>query len=74
MGFNPAITAPRKAAFTLRLDAARHLRLRLAVALTGRSAQALVTDAVDRLLSDFSEVDTINGELPERGRSQPARG
>ena len=39
-----------KAAFTLRLDAKRHLKLRLACAVNGRSAQQLVTDALDHLL------------------------
>ena len=36
-----------KAAFTLRLDPARHLKLRLACAVGGRSAQLIVTDALD---------------------------
>lgn len=53
-----------KAAFTLRLDAARHLRLRLACALTGRSAQMLVTEAVDKLLLDYPELETFAGTLP----------
>src|SRR5690242_13181133 len=39
-----------KAAFTLRLDPERHLKLRLACAVNGRSAQQLVTDALDELL------------------------
>src|SRR5688572_13775142 len=47
-----------KAAFTLRLDPARHLKLRLACAVNGRSAQQLVTDAVDRLLADMPELDS----------------
>ena len=42
-----------KSAFTLRLDADRHLRLRLMGAHQHRSAQALVTEALDRLLDDF---------------------
>ncbi|MEO0031178.1 MAG: hypothetical protein RIS94_936 [Pseudomonadota bacterium] len=45
-----ALTQGRKAAFTLRLDEQRHLRLRLASAMVDRSAQALVVDALDRLL------------------------
>lgn len=63
-----------KAAFTLRLDAARHLRLRLACALTGRSAQMLVTDAVDKLLADYPELDTFAGSLPDGGRSRRVKG
>jgi hypothetical protein len=41
-----------KAAFTLRLDPERHLKLRLAVAHHNRSAQMLVTDALDRFLDE----------------------
>ena len=48
-----------KAAFTLRLDPQRHLRLRLACAVSGRSAQMLVTDALDRLLADMPEVEAM---------------
>lgn len=63
-----------KAAFTLRLDAQRHLRLRLACALQGRSAQMMVTEAVDRLLATFPELDTIAGQLPESGLPRRAKG
>lgn len=49
----------RTAAFTLRLDPDRHLRLRLACNLRGRSAQALVTEAVDRLLADIPEIEPL---------------
>ena len=48
-----------KAAFTLRLDGDRHLRLRLACALTGRSAQQLVTDALDQLLGAMPELGAM---------------
>lgn len=57
-----------KAAFTLRLDAERHLKLRLASALGGRSAQALVTDAVDAMLAAMPEVATLVSQLPEPKR------
>jgi hypothetical protein len=49
----------RKAAFTLRLDAGRHLRLRLATAVTGQSAQQIVTGALDALLSTLPEVEAL---------------
>jgi hypothetical protein len=48
-----------KAAFTLRLDPSRHLKLRLACALNGRSAQQIVTDALDQLLTDMPELDAM---------------
>ena len=48
-----------KAAFTLRLDADRHLKLRLACAVTRESAQAIVTEALDRYLSSFPEIDDL---------------
>ena len=40
-----------KSAFTLRLDAERHLRLRLVCAVHHRSAQQIVTQALDDFLS-----------------------
>ena len=55
-----------KAAFTLRLDPARHLKLRLACAVTARSAQQLVTDAVDRLLADMPELDSMAERAPTK--------
>jgi hypothetical protein len=48
-----------KAAFTLRLDPERHLKLRLACAVSGRSAQMLVTDALDQLLAGLPELDAM---------------
>ncbi|WP_420824988.1 hypothetical protein [Sphingomonas corticis] len=54
----------RKAAFTLRLDSERHLRLRLASAARGRSAQQLVTDALDALIATMPEVEALRGQLP----------
>ncbi|MGQ0559857.1 MAG: hypothetical protein ACT4OE_09790 [Sphingosinicella sp.] len=56
-----AITAPagKKAAFTLRLDAERHLRLRLACAVHGCSAQRLVTAAVDAALAADPEIEPL---------------
>jgi hypothetical protein len=55
-----------KAAFTLRLDPERHLKLRLACAVTGRSAQLLVTDALDRLLADMPELDSMAERAPAK--------
>jgi len=55
-----------KAAFTLRLDPSRHLKLRLACAINGRSAQQLVTDAVDRLLSDMPELESMAERAPKK--------
>ena len=53
----------RRAAFTLRLDADRHLKLKLASAVTGESAQQLVTQALDLLLADMPEIETLAAEL-----------
>ena len=53
-----------KAAFTLRLDSDRHLKLRLACALTRRSAQQLVTGALDDFLSSLPELDRLADRLP----------
>lgn len=54
----------RKAAFTLRLDADRHLKLRLACAVAGRSAQQMVTQALDTLLDTLPEIDRLAQQLP----------
>jgi hypothetical protein len=57
-----------KAAFTLRLDEDRHLRLRLASALSGRSAQVLVTEALDAFLESVPEVDDLARQVPVRAK------
>lgn len=59
----PAVQAGRRAAFTLRLDADRHLKLRLAATMQGVSAQVLVTEALDRLLAEFDDLDVIASHL-----------
>lgn len=56
-----------KAAFTLRLDPDRHLKLRLACALGGRSAQLLVTQALDELLASMPELDAMAEKAKRKG-------
>ena len=56
-----------KAAFTLRLDPERHLKLRLACAVSGRSAQLLVTDALDALLGAMPELEDMAGKAKRKG-------
>ena len=56
-----------KAAFTLRLDPERHLKLRLACAVDGRSAQQLVTDALDSLLERMPDLDGLAVKAKRRG-------
>lgn len=53
-----------KAAFTLRLDHDRHLKLRLASAVTGRSAQVIVTEALDAFLEALPELGALVDRLP----------
>jgi hypothetical protein len=55
------VAQPRKAkaAFTLRLDAERHLRLRLASAVSNRSAQQIVTEALDALLATVPGLEAL---------------
>ncbi len=60
----PAAANGRKAAFTLRLDTERHLRLRLATAVTGQSAQQIVTGALDALLESIPEVEALAERVP----------
>jgi predicted HicB family RNase H-like nuclease len=59
----PAVQSGRRAAFTLRLDADRHLKLRLAATMKGVSAQVLVTEALDRLLAEYGDLDVIANHL-----------
>lgn len=58
-----------KAAFTLRLDADRHLKLRLASASRHRSAQALVTAALDTFLASLPEVEGLAAQLAPKPTS-----
>jgi hypothetical protein len=55
-----------KAAFTLRLDGERHLKLRLACAVNNRSAQMLVTDALDAFLDAMPELGQLVARVPGR--------
>lgn len=59
-----ALRAREKAAFTLRLDAERHLRLRLASAVTGRSSQLILTELLDDYLASLPEIDAMASRLP----------
>jgi len=61
-----SVAAGRKAAFTLRLDADRHLKLRLACAVTGRSAQQLVAGALDDFLATVPEIDALAARVPAK--------
>lgn len=56
-----------KAAFTLRLDPDRHLKLRLACAVDGRSAQQIVTAALDHLLGRMPELDSMASKAKRKG-------
>ena len=56
--------AKEKSAFTLRLDGDRHLRLRLACAVSNRSAQQLVTAALDAFIESMPEIGALAAQLP----------
>ena len=58
-----ALDKGQRAAFTLRLDAERHLKLRLACTIRNRSAQQLVTEALDRFLGQIQEVEALAAQL-----------
>lgn len=55
-----------KAAFTLRLDAERHLQLRLVCAVDHRSAQQIVTQALDEFLAAHPSVVELAGAASRR--------
>ncbi|MXO89416.1 hypothetical protein [Pontixanthobacter aquaemixtae] len=64
-----ALDRGKRAAFTLRLDAERHFKLRLACTLRSRSAQQLVTDALDELLGEMPDVDSLAAQLRGQGET-----
>ena len=55
-----------KAAFTLRLDKDRHLKLRLACAVSNSSAQMLVTEALDAFLENMPEIGQLADRVPAK--------
>ncbi len=61
----PAVAQGKRAAFTLRLDQERHLMLRLACTVRGRSAQQLVTDALDALLAEMPEIASLAAQVQQ---------
>ncbi len=61
-----ALALGRRAAFTLRVDADRHLQLRLACTVQGRSAQQLVTEALDRLLAEQPEIAALAAQVARK--------
>lgn len=59
----PAKKPARRAAFTLRLDTDRHLKLRLAATMHGISAQALVTEAIDAMFDEIEDLDALASRM-----------
>ena len=64
-----ALQDGRRAAFTLRLDADRHLKLRLACSVKGRSAQTLVTQALDNLLAELPDVAEFAAQVANKRKN-----
>ena len=56
------------------LDADRRLKLRLASAVTGRSAQQMLTQALDDLLMTLPEIDRLAEQLPQGRRTMTKGG
>jgi len=61
-----ALAEGRRAAFTLRLDGERHLKLRLASTILNCSAQQFVTKALDALLDEMPELETLAAQVKRR--------
>lgn len=55
----PPADMEHKVAFTLRIDAERHLRLRLLSALSKRSAQRLLTEALDYMIAQSEALNAL---------------
>jgi len=60
----PAKKSAKKAAFTLRVDPERHLKLRLACAVNNCSAQQLVTAAMDEFLKTVPGLEELANRIP----------
>jgi hypothetical protein len=61
----PDTARAAKAAFTLRVDPDRHLKLRLACAISNRSAQQIVTEALDNFLNQLPELAQLADQIPQ---------
>lgn len=61
-----AFSQGKRAAFTLRLDEERHLRLRLAATMKGMSAQKLVTAALDAQLSEIDDLEALATKIANK--------
>lgn len=61
-----AVSQGRRAAFTLRLDTDRHLGLRLASTVLSRSAQDIVTEALDGFLAGMPEIEELAATVRKR--------
>jgi len=59
----------KRAAFTLRLDPERHLKLRLASTIRGCSAQQIVTDALDALLGNMPDLESLAAQIRRPGKT-----
>lgn len=60
------LASGRKSAFTLRLDAERHLHLRLLSAVTNRSAQQLLITALDSLIAAHPHITELAADPKTR--------
>ncbi len=58
-----ALNKGKRAAFTLRLDQGRHLKLRLACTMNNRSAQQIVTEALDSFLEEIPDLDSLAAKV-----------
>lgn len=61
-----ALERGKRAAFTLRLDEERHLKLRLLSTVKGKSAQQIVTEALDALLGGMTEIESLAAQVKRR--------
>lgn len=62
----PALAKTKRAAFTLRIDPERHLKLRLACSVKQRSAQQLLTEALDTMLTQLPELQSTASKAGKR--------
>lgn len=65
-----ALAEGRRAAFTLRLDSERHLKLRLACTIRNASAQQIITEALDRVIAEHPELDELAAQVKRKCDTQ----
>ncbi len=63
----PQVQSTRRKALTVRVEPERHMQLRLACTVQNRTAQSLLSEALDRMLADIPGVREFAGRIRQDG-------